>query len=53
MHGGGSGLFAQGLKAHTVIGQVAAAERYGRGGAQSNIFNSVPGAGRSVGRSAA
>ena len=29
MHGGGGGLFAQGLKAHTMIGLVATAERYG------------------------
>jgi hypothetical protein len=30
MHGGGGGLFAQGLKAHTMIGLVVTAERYGR-----------------------
>ena len=29
MHGGGEGLFAQGLKEHTMIGQVTTAERYG------------------------
>ena len=30
MHGGGGEIFAQGLKAHTMIGLVATAERYGR-----------------------
>ena len=29
MHGGGGGLFAQGLKAHTMIGLVVTAECYG------------------------
>ena len=29
MHGGGEGLFAQGLKAHTMIGLVATAKCYG------------------------
>ena len=29
MHGGGGGLFAQGLKAHTMIGLVVTAEYYG------------------------
>ena len=30
MHGGGGGLFAQGLKAHTMIGLVTTAEYYGQ-----------------------
>ena len=30
MHDGGDGLFAQDLKAHTVIGLVVTAELYGR-----------------------
>ena len=30
MHGGGGGLFAQGLKAHTMIGLVVTAECHGR-----------------------
>ena len=30
MHGGGGGLFAQGLKSHTMIGLVFTGERHGR-----------------------
>ena len=37
------GLFAQALKAHTVIGLVVAAERYGRGESRVvHMFNFVP-----------
>ena len=39
MRGGGDGLFAQGLKAHTMIGLVATAERYG---SKSSMLNFVP-----------
>ena len=36
MHGAGGGLYVQGLKAHTTIGVVFTAERYGR-----RVLNSI------------
>ena len=40
MRGGGGGLFAQVLKAHTLIGLVVTAERYARKG--SRVVCSIP-----------
>ena len=45
MHGGGGGLFARGLKAHTMIGLVVTAECYGH--KESKVLCSI-----SLGRAA-
>ena len=44
MHGGGAGVFALGLKAHTMIGPVVTAVLWAQG-EQSIMFNFVPDSG--------